>query len=86
MKNTLVNFFKLFKSKTIWIIIGLEILALEPYIPQLSAFLPENLAVIGSVVLPMLILAAKIARDRGLLNTNATKEEEIDNNNNDTTV
>lgn len=76
MKNTL-------KSKTLWIVLALELIAIEPYIPTIREFLPPELAILGSFVLPALILLAKIARDQGLLTTvlsqgdTAIKSDEI---------
>ena len=71
MKDTL-NFLEIFKSKTFWVVVGLELLALEPYLPQISQMLPEQFAAVGAVILPALILGAKVARDNGVLNLGKT--------------
>lgn len=60
---------KFYKSKTLWLVIVLWIIALEPFVPQLQTFLPPNLAIIGSFVFPSLILLLKVVRDQGLLMT-----------------
>lgn len=59
----------IYRSKTLWLVVVLWIIALEPFIPQLQAVLPPNLAVIGSFVFPSLILFLKVMRDQGLLMT-----------------
>lgn len=63
------NIKRIGKSKTFWIAIALWIIALEPFVPQLQAFLPPNLAMIGSFVFPALIIFLKVLRDQGLLTT-----------------
>lgn len=71
MKDTF-KFLDIFKSKTFWIVVGLELLALEPYLPQISQMLPEQFAAAGAIILPALILGAKVARDNGLLTLGKT--------------
>lgn len=64
MKDTL-------KSKNLWGTIGVvmtfQMIALEQYLPHINQYLPTEYAFIGTVILPSLIVLAKILRDQGIL-------------------
>lgn len=64
MKNTVLSFLK---SKTFWTIAILQVIAIEPFIPAIKDFLPEEMKYIGTVVLPVAIVWAKVVRDKGIL-------------------
>lgn len=64
MKDTL-------KSKNLWgtlgVVMTFQLIAIEQYLPQINQYLPTEYAFIGSVILPSLIVFAKILRDQGIL-------------------
>ena len=64
MKDTL-------KSKNLWGTIGVvmtfQLIAIEQYLPHINQYLPTEYAFIGTVILPTLIVFAKILRDQGIL-------------------
>lgn len=79
MKDTI---FRFLKSKTFWTIAILQLIAIEPFIPVIKDHLPTEMKYIGTVILPIAIVWAKVARDKGLLemidlNNKATTDDQI---------
>lgn len=64
MKDTVFDFLK---SKLFWGVLTLQIIAIEPYIPMIKEYLPAELGYISTLVLPVIILWAKVIRDKGVL-------------------
>lgn len=64
MKNTILEFLK---SKTLWAVLTLQIIAIEPYLPLIEQHLPVEMGYVATLILPVAILWAKIIRDKGLL-------------------
>lgn len=66
MKNT-------FKSTKLWSTISciliFQLIALEPFLPKVNEYLPTEYAFIGTLVLPSLVIFAKIIRDKGFLSS-----------------
>lgn len=64
MKNT-------FKSKKLWSTIGalliFQLIALEPFLPKINEYLPAEYAFIGTLVIPSIVVFAKVIRDKGFL-------------------
>lgn len=49
-----------YKSKIILMSIALFLIGIEPYVPALQSILPTEISTIVAVVLPILIVAARI--------------------------
>lgn len=64
MKNTIIE---ALKSKVFWGIVTLQVIAIEPFIPLIKQYLPSELSYITTLVLPVVILWAKVMRDKGIL-------------------
>lgn len=64
MKNTIIE---ALKSKVFWGIVTLQVIAIEPFIPLIKQYLPAELSYITTLVLPVVILWAKVIRDKGIL-------------------
>lgn len=50
----------MYKSKIVLMSVALFLIGIEPYVPALQAVLPVELSSIVAVVLPILIVAARI--------------------------
>lgn len=72
MKDTILGYLK---SKTLWAVITLQIIAIEPFVPVIKEYLPEELKYVAGIIIPIAILWAKVIRDKGILNDENTKDE-----------